>query len=88
MVQEVGYAKLRDRGIDLIAADNPSSFQDDTPTAKLVRQVLGAIAMMSFVLGCRLHLPAGAPPPAPCILQTLCPLTAGPANALYGCVNT
>jgi DNA invertase Pin-like site-specific DNA recombinase len=44
MVQEVGYAKLRERGIDLIAADNPSSFLDDTPTAKLVRQVLGAIA--------------------------------------------
>ena len=31
MVQEVGHAKLRDRGIDLIAADNPSSFIDDTP---------------------------------------------------------
>jgi DNA invertase Pin-like site-specific DNA recombinase len=44
MVQEVGYAMLRERGIDLIAADNPSSFLDDTPTAKLVRQVLGAIA--------------------------------------------
>ena len=35
---------MRDRGIDLIAADNPSSFIDDTPTAKLVRQVLGAIS--------------------------------------------
>lgn len=44
MVQEVGYAKLRERGINLIAADSPSSFLDDTPTAKLVRQVLGAIA--------------------------------------------
>jgi DNA invertase Pin-like site-specific DNA recombinase len=46
MVQEVGHAKLRERGIDLswIAADNPSSFIDDTPTAKLVRQVLGAIS--------------------------------------------
>jgi hypothetical protein len=42
--QEVGYAKLRERGIDLIAADNPGSFLDNTPTAKLVRQVLGAIA--------------------------------------------
>jgi DNA invertase Pin-like site-specific DNA recombinase len=31
-------------GIDLIAADNPGSFIDDTPTAKLVRQVLGAIS--------------------------------------------
>jgi DNA invertase Pin-like site-specific DNA recombinase len=44
MVQEVGYAKLRERGIDLVAADSPQSFIDDTPTAKLVRQVLGAIA--------------------------------------------
>src|SRR5215831_14253008 len=44
MVQEVGYAKLRERGIDLIAADNPGSFIDATPTAKLVRQVLGAIS--------------------------------------------
>jgi DNA invertase Pin-like site-specific DNA recombinase len=44
MVQEVGYAKLRERGIDLIAADSPKSFIDDTPTARLVRQVLGAIA--------------------------------------------
>src|SRR5262245_18877024 len=43
MVQEVGHARLRERGIDLIAADNPGSFIDDTPTAKLVRQVLGAI---------------------------------------------
>jgi Resolvase, N terminal domain len=44
MVQEVGHAKLRERGIDLIAADNPGSFIDATPTAKLVRQVLGAIS--------------------------------------------
>jgi DNA invertase Pin-like site-specific DNA recombinase len=44
MVQEVGHARLRERGIDLIAADDPGSFIDDTPTAKLVRQVLGAIS--------------------------------------------
>src|SRR5262249_20642463 len=44
MVQEVGHAMLRGRGINLIAADNPGSFLDDTPTAKLVRQVLGAIS--------------------------------------------
>jgi DNA invertase Pin-like site-specific DNA recombinase len=44
MVQEVGYAMLKERGIHLIAADSPSSFLDDTPTAKLIRQVLGAIA--------------------------------------------
>jgi DNA invertase Pin-like site-specific DNA recombinase len=44
MVQEVGYAMLMERGMNLIAADSPTSFLDDTPTAKLVRQVLGAIA--------------------------------------------
>ena len=44
LVQEIGHAKLRERGIDLIAADNPASFIDNTPTAKLVRQVLGAIS--------------------------------------------
>jgi len=35
---------LHGRGIELIAADDPGSFLDDTPTAKLVRQVLGAIS--------------------------------------------
>ena len=44
MVQEVGFAMLRARGIDLIAADSPSSFLDDTPTARLIRQVLGAVS--------------------------------------------
>jgi DNA invertase Pin-like site-specific DNA recombinase len=44
MVQEVGYARLRERKIELIAADSPGSFQDDGPTARLVRQVLGAVA--------------------------------------------
>jgi DNA invertase Pin-like site-specific DNA recombinase len=44
MVQEAGFAMLQGRGIELIAADNPGSFLDDTPTAKLVRLVLGAIS--------------------------------------------
>ena len=44
MVQEVGFAMLRERGIDLIAADSPNAFLDDGPTAKLIRQVLGAVA--------------------------------------------
>ena len=30
MVQEVGYAMLRDRGIELVAADSPTSFLDDS----------------------------------------------------------
>ena len=44
MVQEVGFAMLKARGFDVVAADSPTSFLDDTPTARLVRQVLGAIS--------------------------------------------
>ena len=44
MVQEVGYAMLKERGIELIAADKPDAFLDDTPTATLIRQVLGAVS--------------------------------------------
>jgi DNA invertase Pin-like site-specific DNA recombinase len=44
IVQETGYRRLHDDGITLIAADKPDSFVDDTPTAVLVRQILGAVA--------------------------------------------
>jgi DNA invertase Pin-like site-specific DNA recombinase len=44
MLQETGYHLLKTRGIDLIAVDSPESFVSDTPTAVLVRQVLGAIS--------------------------------------------
>jgi DNA invertase Pin-like site-specific DNA recombinase len=44
MVQEVGFAMLRGLGIMLIAADSPSSFLDDGPTSKLIRQILGAVS--------------------------------------------
>lgn len=44
MVQEVGFAMLKDLGIMLIAADSPTSFLDDGPTSKLIRQILGAVA--------------------------------------------
>jgi DNA invertase Pin-like site-specific DNA recombinase len=44
MVQEVGFAMLRDLGIALIAADSPRSFLDDGPTSKLIRQILGAVS--------------------------------------------
>jgi len=37
MVQEVGFAMLKARGMELIAADSPDAFLDDTPTATLVR---------------------------------------------------
>lgn len=44
IVQETGFRLLREQGIELIAADSPNSFVDDTPTAALIRQVLGAVA--------------------------------------------
>jgi DNA invertase Pin-like site-specific DNA recombinase len=44
IVQETGYRRLRADGIDLLAADKPDQFVDDTPTAVLVRQILGAVA--------------------------------------------
>jgi DNA invertase Pin-like site-specific DNA recombinase len=44
MTAEVGFKMLRDRGIDLIAADSPSTFLDDGPTSILIRQILGAVA--------------------------------------------
>jgi hypothetical protein len=37
-------AALRERGYDLIAVDSPGSFLEDTPTAALIRQVLGAVS--------------------------------------------
>ena len=44
MVQLAGHDMLKERGITLIAASSPTHFIEDTPTAVLVRQVLGAIA--------------------------------------------
>ena len=44
IVQETGYRMLKVRGIELIAVDSPDSFIDDTPTAELIRQVMGAVS--------------------------------------------
>jgi DNA invertase Pin-like site-specific DNA recombinase len=44
IVQETGYHMLKARGIELIAADAPDSFLSDTPTAVLIRQILGSVA--------------------------------------------
>jgi DNA invertase Pin-like site-specific DNA recombinase len=35
---------LRDLGVTLIAADSQSSFRDDGPTSKLIRQILAAVS--------------------------------------------
>jgi DNA invertase Pin-like site-specific DNA recombinase len=44
MVQLAGHDMLKAQGLTLIAASAPSHFVEETPTAVLVRQVLGAIA--------------------------------------------
>jgi DNA invertase Pin-like site-specific DNA recombinase len=44
VVQETGHRMLKDKGIEIIAADSLSTFVDDTPTAVFVSQVLGAVA--------------------------------------------
>jgi DNA invertase Pin-like site-specific DNA recombinase len=44
MVQETGWKMLQDLGVELVAVDSPMSFVEDTPTAVLIRQILGAVA--------------------------------------------
>jgi DNA invertase Pin-like site-specific DNA recombinase len=44
VVQLTGHARLKQMGVDLIPANAPDHFTDETPTAVLVRQVLGAIS--------------------------------------------
>lgn len=44
IVQETGHALLKAQGFTLIAADDPDAFTADTPTARLVRQILGAVS--------------------------------------------
>jgi DNA invertase Pin-like site-specific DNA recombinase len=43
-VQLAGHDLLKARGIDLIPVDAPEHFTDETPTAVMVRQILGAVA--------------------------------------------
>lgn len=44
IVQETGYQLLTGQGFTLIAADDPDAFAADTPTARMVRQILGAVS--------------------------------------------
>lgn len=44
MVQETGWARLKKLGIELVAVDSPKAFIEETPTAILIRQILGAVA--------------------------------------------
>ncbi len=44
IVQETGWRYLKDAGITLIAADSPDAFLDETPTAVMIRQILGSVS--------------------------------------------
>lgn len=50
MVQETGWRLLQDLGVELIAVDSPHAFIEDTPTAVLIRQILGAVAQFDKAL--------------------------------------
>ena len=52
---------MRGLGIELIAANSPNSFVGDTPTAIMVRQILGAMAQFEKARPCR-HAQRGAGP--------------------------
>jgi DNA invertase Pin-like site-specific DNA recombinase len=43
-VQLTGHSLLKQRGIELIPVDAPDHFTDETPTATMVRQILGAVS--------------------------------------------
>lgn len=43
-VQLTGHALLLNMGIELIPVDAPNHFTDPTPTAEMVRQILGAVS--------------------------------------------
>jgi len=44
IVQETGWRFLRNQGFELVAVDSPDAFLDETPTAVLIRQILGAVS--------------------------------------------
>jgi DNA invertase Pin-like site-specific DNA recombinase len=43
-VQIAGHGLLQARGIELVCVDAPNYFMDETPTAIMVRQILGAVS--------------------------------------------
>jgi DNA invertase Pin-like site-specific DNA recombinase len=44
VVQLTGHALMMARGIELVPADAPTYFTDPSPTAVMVRQILGAVS--------------------------------------------
>jgi DNA invertase Pin-like site-specific DNA recombinase len=57
-VQLAGHDMLKDLGISIIPASAPDFFTEDTPTAVLVRQVLGAIAQFQRIASNIAKLPS------------------------------
>ena len=61
-VQLTGHALLRQRGIELVPVDAPTYFTDPTPTAEMVRQILGAViqfekaSLVAKLKGARLRM--------------------------------
>jgi len=43
-VQITGHDLLKERGFELVPVDSPNHFLEETPTAVMVRQILGAVA--------------------------------------------
>lgn len=43
-VQLAGHALLKSHGIELVPVDAPDHFRDETPTAAMVRSILGAVS--------------------------------------------
>lgn len=46
MVQETGYAYLKDLGITLVPVDAPDHFTSDDPMATAIRQIIGVIVQL------------------------------------------
>jgi len=44
IVAETGYAMLKKAGFRLIASDDPDAFEGDTPTSKMIRQILAVVS--------------------------------------------
>ena len=44
LVQIVGHVKLKAMGVELVPVSAPDFFTDETPTAVMVRQILGAVS--------------------------------------------
>lgn len=44
IVQLTGHKLLQDQGIEVVPVDCPGHFTEDTPTATMIRQILGAVS--------------------------------------------